>query len=185
MTLVDDDFESEEEVDLSLSRATAHQGRWSSAGVPGEAVERLQERAAPADDPCSARAASCFWFRVRARGPQRRVQRLPVRAFSATATNIIVQGYDDRKRRRTSRVCTRRWARRSAVYLTSALLSLVASYLLAGVIQGLMSRPAFPRWKTRSMCCRSPTSTSNRRGDLLEPGHQRHRQRRAELAAGR
>jgi ATP-binding cassette, subfamily B, multidrug efflux pump len=137
MTLVDDPFDSEEEeVDLSLPEHRP-QGRWSSAGVPGEkskdfknALRRLMAMLG--------KSRIVLWFvfvlavfsaAFNVAGPR----------ILGNATNIIVQGATTGKGVDFTRLYET-LGKALGVYLTSALLSLVASYLLAGVIQRLMSR---------------------------------------------
>jgi ATP-binding cassette subfamily B protein len=135
MTLIDDEFaEQEEEVDLS-SPDLRPQGRWSSAGMPGmrsknfgQALKRLAHMLGRQWIVLSVvivLAIGAAFFNVL--GPR----------VLGHATDIIIQGSFGHHGIDFTAL-HHQLEKAVAVYSTSALLMITASYLLAGVIQRLM-----------------------------------------------
>ena len=167
-----------------MSRATPPEGarfggRWARPVMPLERSKdfknstrrlgpRLRPEAGSASPRCSSsRSRSVTLFVLAPRS-------------SAHATNVIVDGVL-RARDRLHQAAPDP-ARRARVYVVVRGASCVQSYLLAGVVQRAMYRCASD---VEDKLNRMPLRYVDQqpRGDMLEPGHERHRQPRAEPAA--
>jgi ATP-binding cassette subfamily B protein len=135
MTIVDDEFE-EEEIDLSQPEHRP-QGRWSAAGVPGEKSKDFKNAMRRLLGMLGANRIVLVFVFILA------IVSATFNVFGprilGNATNIIVQGQTSGKGIDFTRLYET-LGKALGVYLFSALLSLIASYLLAGVIQRLMSK---------------------------------------------
>jgi ATP-binding cassette subfamily B protein len=133
MTLIDHEEQDREEIDLSAPETRAA-GRWNSAGVPGERSKDFK---------------NALRRLVRMLGPMRRalVVVIVVAIASATlnvfgprvlshGTNLIVNGV--RSHHMNFGALHRTLWFAVGLYAVSSLLSIVASYMLAGIIQRLM-----------------------------------------------
>jgi ATP-binding cassette subfamily B protein len=161
MTLIDDQEERDEEIDLSAPETRAA-GRWNSAGVPGERSKDFK---------------NALRRLVRMLGPMRFVLGIVlfIAALSATlnvfgpkvlghGTDIIVKGVQTHHMDFAALHRTLWFA--VGLYGASSLLSIVASYMLAGIIQRLMFKV---RGEVETKVNALPLSYIDKqsRGDLL------------------
>ena len=136
MTVIDD-HSDQEEIDLAAPEVRAA-GRWNSAGVPAErskdfknALRRLGQMLGRMWIVLAFVAVFAIASAVlNVLGPR----------VLGDATDVIVDRCDAAGKASTSASCTTCCSRRSCCTSASALLSILAAYLLAGVIQRLMYR---------------------------------------------
>ena len=179
MTIIDDHDETDEDESISRRPSTAPRAGGTRPACPASARRTSRTRCAG-----SRGMLGPMWIvlvhRVRDRGRERDAQRL--RAARARPRHRHHRPRRAHRTTWTSARCTTCCCQALALYAASSLLSIIAAYMLAGVIQRLMFKlRSDVEDKVNVLPLSYIDKQSARRP--AEPRHQRHRQRRAEPAA--
>ena len=181
----DDADDDERAVDAAATElAPVGGGRWNAAGMPARAVEGLQALDCAASRPrCCGPSGSASSSVLVARGRQRRRCSCSAPKVLGHATNIIVRRRARAAAASTSPRCTTRCSLAlGALRRRRRCCRSLQAYLLAGVVQRTMFRlRADVEDKLNRAAAQLRRPAAARRP--AQPGHQRHRQPRAEPAA--